>query len=456
LVCSDIIISHLIGIFHAFAHQYECQVLFSPRNIVGIGLTDGEGCERIWALARHIIASLRGSTPYRRRQLLTNLMLEIGDRKHFGLASAFLVFFRTTLKMIRECKRELKDYQAGTGVNMKELQQQAKLMQEYFENPEEQGNDIQDNICETIMAILVMNEFDEVHSNLSHSAQTSFSYLDMRLLITWRTGGRIERSLDIDQDTLHTRLNQLLRKANQSKSLWLNEDGSPTDHYHAVMDQLPLSDLRLLMNRIWAQLACRKMEYRLLKASSLVGINPILCHSLHLGTTAAGNIEGDIAKRSQNVVKLIKEYNKKLDSLPPNDNNPQPLPEKIAKDLALGDSQLWELVRFGCNEKWAKEPKMRRAISVLQTWIRAEEELVIIAEECQRFVKSHCQQLDNVERAFLSELRSSSLHEILVEIGAKSEQALRSVTSEAMGKMVRSLMATRGAKNENFHALQGI
>jgi hypothetical protein len=279
LVYPGIIISHFIGIFHTFAHQYECQVLFSPRNIFGIGLTDGEGCERIWALARHIIASLRGSTPYRRRQLLTNLMLEIGDRKHFGLALTFLIFFRITLKMIRECKRELKDYQAKTDVNMKELQAQAKLMQRYFENPAEQSNDIQDNICETIMAILVMDEFDEAHRNLSHNAQTSLSYLNMRLLITWRTGGRIERCLDINQDVLHTRLNQLLRKANQSKSLWLNEDGSPTDYYHSIAEKLPFSGLLLLKNQIWRQFACRKMEYRLLKASSLVGINPISCHN---------------------------------------------------------------------------------------------------------------------------------------------------------------------------------
>jgi hypothetical protein len=99
---------------------------------------------------------------------------------------------------------------------------------------------------------------------------------------------------------------------------------------------------------------------------------------------------------------------------------------------------------------------MRRAISVLQTWIRAEEELIIIAEECQRFIKSHCEQLDIAERILLPDLRNSSLDEVLVEIAAKSEQALRSVTSDAMEKMMQSLITTRGAKNKNFHALQGI
>ena len=66
-------------------------------------------------------------------------------------------------------------------------------------------------------------------------------------------------------------------------------------------------------------------------------------------------------------MKFIKKYNKKLDNLSSNDNNPQSLSEKIVKDLILEDSQLWEFDRFDCNEKWVKESKMRHTISMLQT-----------------------------------------------------------------------------------------
>lgn len=36
-------------IFHAYAHNASCQHAFSPRNIEGFGLTDGENVERLWS-----------------------------------------------------------------------------------------------------------------------------------------------------------------------------------------------------------------------------------------------------------------------------------------------------------------------------------------------------------------------------------------------------------------------
>ena len=68
------------------------------------------------------------------------------------------------------------------------------------------------------------------------------------------------------------------------------------NHYHSVMDQLSFSDLILLKNQIWDQLICRKMEYHLLKTSSLVNINRILYHNLHLEIIAIDNIQEDINK----------------------------------------------------------------------------------------------------------------------------------------------------------------
>ena len=67
-----------------------------------------------------------------------NLLQEIGDRKHFGFDLTFLVFFLTILETIQECKRELKDYESGMSVTIKERRDRRKLP-EYFENPEDQN-----------------------------------------------------------------------------------------------------------------------------------------------------------------------------------------------------------------------------------------------------------------------------------------------------------------------------
>lgn len=52
-------ISFAISVFHAYGHQWPCQVVYHPRKCVGFGLTDGEGCERVWSSIRKLISVLR-------------------------------------------------------------------------------------------------------------------------------------------------------------------------------------------------------------------------------------------------------------------------------------------------------------------------------------------------------------------------------------------------------------
>jgi hypothetical protein len=47
-----------ISVFHAYGHQWPCQVIYHPRKCAGFGLTDGEGCERFWNLIRKLVPLL--------------------------------------------------------------------------------------------------------------------------------------------------------------------------------------------------------------------------------------------------------------------------------------------------------------------------------------------------------------------------------------------------------------
>ncbi|RDB15385.1 hypothetical protein Hypma_004634, partial [Hypsizygus marmoreus] len=53
-----------ISVFHAFGHQWACQIIYHPRKCNGFGLTDGEGCERFWSSIKLLIPSLRVSGYY--------------------------------------------------------------------------------------------------------------------------------------------------------------------------------------------------------------------------------------------------------------------------------------------------------------------------------------------------------------------------------------------------------
>ena len=50
-----------ISVFHAYGHQWPCQIIYHPRKCVGFGLTDGEGCECFWSSIKLLIPSLRVS-----------------------------------------------------------------------------------------------------------------------------------------------------------------------------------------------------------------------------------------------------------------------------------------------------------------------------------------------------------------------------------------------------------
>ncbi|KAG1819999.1 hypothetical protein EV424DRAFT_1472573 [Suillus variegatus] len=50
-----------VAVFHAYGHQWPCQIVYHPRKREGFGLSDGEGCERLWSFLKPLIPSLRVS-----------------------------------------------------------------------------------------------------------------------------------------------------------------------------------------------------------------------------------------------------------------------------------------------------------------------------------------------------------------------------------------------------------
>ena len=50
-----------LSVFHAYGHQWPCQVIYHPRKCQGFGLSDGEGCERLWSSIKKLIPILHVS-----------------------------------------------------------------------------------------------------------------------------------------------------------------------------------------------------------------------------------------------------------------------------------------------------------------------------------------------------------------------------------------------------------
>ena len=50
------------SVFHAYVHEWSCQLRYNPRLNPDWGMSDGEGLERIWAFLSPLISQLRYST----------------------------------------------------------------------------------------------------------------------------------------------------------------------------------------------------------------------------------------------------------------------------------------------------------------------------------------------------------------------------------------------------------
>ncbi|XP_078353471.1 uncharacterized protein LOC144638149 isoform X2 [Oculina patagonica] len=67
-----------IPIFHCYGHKATCQVKFSPRRTKGVGLTDGEGTERLWSFLRDFSTITKEMSPEKRIDTLTDGVLHYG------------------------------------------------------------------------------------------------------------------------------------------------------------------------------------------------------------------------------------------------------------------------------------------------------------------------------------------------------------------------------------------
>jgi len=63
-----------VPVFHAYAHNASCQHQFSPRNIEGFGLTDGENVERLWSYLGRFARMTKEMSSGNRVDLLTDAL----------------------------------------------------------------------------------------------------------------------------------------------------------------------------------------------------------------------------------------------------------------------------------------------------------------------------------------------------------------------------------------------
>lgn len=71
---------------HAYGHQWSCQLEYNPRLRKGLGLTDGEGTERLWSRLRKLIGITRqsGVSPSQMSLFVTLRIIFGSDHAAYG------------------------------------------------------------------------------------------------------------------------------------------------------------------------------------------------------------------------------------------------------------------------------------------------------------------------------------------------------------------------------------
>ena len=101
---------------------------------------------------------------------------------------------------------------------------------------------------------------------------------------------------------------------------------------------------------------------------------------------------------------MIKEYNQRLEKLPDYDLRSISI-DKDLDELLLIDSTLWDLDRYSCTDRWARDRLMQHAFKHLYDVARAKEEVIILLAQGQRHVNWHIANIRKVIMA-LGELKT--------------------------------------------------
>ncbi|KAF7965169.1 hypothetical protein HWV62_45272 [Athelia sp. TMB] len=308
--------SFAVSIFHAYGHQWPCQVRYHPRKCKGFGLSDGEGCERFWSAIRKLIPSLRVSG-YHQRLFILDLhikFLEINSRDTLGMW--------LNRRWIR-CKAAMKAAAAGiekSGMTSDELREQwqAQVLVQTRPVPRQSKN----KGNQAIQAVLTLDASIASEHATIRGIQASYSQPSVDIIAAHEALENARSHLK----RLETARAQKFSKLGVDESAALVSLKS-NKYLNARMNALALKQ------RLRDRLRQRKFELERLERSYRNTANEM---------KSTKHIEGAVARRAPTIQKIVKKYNvlcKEIENMIKHNTAP---PGAVAPDAILPGA-LWSL-----------------------------------------------------------------------------------------------------------------
>ncbi|KAJ7587793.1 hypothetical protein C8J56DRAFT_1014557 [Mycena floridula] len=355
-----------VAVFHAYAHQWACQIIYHPRKCLGFGLTDGEGCERLWNLLKALIPSLRVSGFYV-KYLDQKSLLNFGDWLLRKWDSCISKSNHLALQL-----NELED----EGINSDLLRNEwAAQVQDQTKPLPRQSKWAARNVMEAILALgrSVESEREEL-GRLEHM-------LDTELYADGLDGPEVITLID----DVHKRIRSLQSSISKRCSiLSVDEQANLAQLMDNKFLQMRVNALAV-KKRLRNKLRLRKLELEAVSQNYRSSIN-----AKKLKT----HTESQVKRKDPGIQQLVRTYNALCVDLTKAIHLGQGpmnavVPHLIEKDDVFSidiDNEIWQDVGLDDDERsdiprWLGDDQVRSGIRTLLEWDRCQEEKLRLEKE---------------------------------------------------------------------------
>ncbi|KAJ3717365.1 hypothetical protein C8R42DRAFT_644620 [Lentinula raphanica] len=105
----------VIGTMHGYAHERACQLIFLMLYIVGVGLEDGEGCERYFSTSNALASVTRYQSRFHRRQSIAEFAYYHDIQTYANLSKFIYGNYKQSLRILRT-KNLVRDRMREAGI----------------------------------------------------------------------------------------------------------------------------------------------------------------------------------------------------------------------------------------------------------------------------------------------------------------------------------------------------
>lgn len=111
---------YVVPAFHIWAHSLSCQLWYGPR-ILGVGLIDGEGMERIWSFAQSQNRSFKESETANRAALFDDMLFERGIALNSRIDVRLLRNLKNAEAVHKDAEKQLSEHLERLGLTSEQL-----------------------------------------------------------------------------------------------------------------------------------------------------------------------------------------------------------------------------------------------------------------------------------------------------------------------------------------------